>query len=82
MKVKSVPSFTSLDDIADRFEKVTSKIQFENREYKYLKTVFEDEINKLIYRCEEERHNLIISMMGDVVVVDVEGVYSVGDVAI
>lgn len=81
MKVKSVPRFTSLDDVADRFEKVTSKIQFENREYKYVKIVFEGETNKLIYRCEEERHNLIISMISDVVV-DVVGVYSLGEVAI
>lgn len=81
MKVKSFPHFTSLDDVADRFEKVTLKIQFENREYKYVKIVFKGQVNKLVYRNEDERNNLIISMMGDVVV-DVEGVYSVGDVAI
>lgn len=80
MKVKSFPSFNSLEEIVERFQKLSSKIIFENYEYKYVNIVFKGQVNKLVYRCEEEQHNLIISMIGDVVI-DVAGVYSVGDVA-
>lgn len=81
MKVKSFSSFNSIGDIVERFQKVSSKIIFETREYKYVNIVFKGQVNILIYRCEEEQHNLIISMIGDVVI-DVSGVYSVGEVAI
>ncbi len=79
MKIKSFPRFRSMNDIFDRFHKVSSKIVFENREYKYVNVVFKGNMKNLIYRNEQEQHNLVISMMGDVVV-HVEGIYSIGEV--
>lgn len=80
MKVTpSYPTFNTLDDIDLTFEKVSRKIVFENREYRYVNTVFDGEFNKVIYRNKEEKHNIIITMLDDIVE-HVIGVYSIGEV--
>lgn len=76
-----MPSYHSLNAVIEKFNKVTGKIRFEGREYKFVNIFFGENVKKLVYRCEREQHNLVISMMGDVVV-HVEGVYSIGDVAV
>lgn len=76
-----MPSYNSLNEIIEKFNKVIGEIRFEGREYKYVNIIFEKNLKKLIYRCEREQHNLVIFMMGDVVVL-AKGVYSVGDVAV
>lgn len=74
-----MPSYDSLNAVMEKFNKVIGNIRFEGREYKYVNIIFEKNVKKLVYRCEREQHNLVISMMGDVVV-NVEGVYSIGEV--
>ncbi|MBD8026444.1 hypothetical protein H9636_07200 [Ureibacillus sp. Re31] len=76
-----MPSYNTLNEIIEKFNKVNSEIRFEGREYKYVNIIFEKNVKKLVYRCEREQHNLVVSMMGDVVV-NAEGVYSIGDVAV
>lgn len=81
MKTNSFPRFKSLNDVVHRYNKFSHKILFENREYTYADIFFRGHVKKLVYRCDREQHNLIISMMGDVVV-NAAGVYSIGDVAV
>lgn len=75
------PQFKSLDDLTDNFSKGSTNIVFENREYRYMKTIRAGYSSKIIYRNEQEQHNLVIYMMGDVVV-KVDGIYSTGEVAV
>ncbi|BDH60113.1 hypothetical protein MTP04_02430 [Lysinibacillus sp. PLM2] len=81
MNDKSLANFDSLDEIADNFEKVSPKILFENREYKHVDTVFGKEVDKLVYRNEQEQHNLIITLSDDVVIT-VDGIYSTSEVKV
>lgn len=74
-----MPSYNSLNELMEKFNKVIGKIRFEGREYKYVNTTFKGNVAKLIYRNEQEQHNLVISMLGDVVV-HAEGIYSISEV--
>jgi len=81
MKRKGFNNFDSINEIYDRFNTVTNKINFENHIYEYQTIKFKDDVKKHIYRCDQEQHNIVISMIGDVVV-NVEGIYSVAEVAV
>lgn len=76
-----MPSYDSLNAVMEKFNKVISKIRFEGREYKYVNTTFKGNVAKLIYRNEQEQHNLVIYMMGSVVE-NAEGIYSISKVAV
>lgn len=80
-KFNNFNHFDSTNEIYDRFSTVTNKIHFEDRLYEYERIAFKGEVKKHIYRCKEEQHNLIISLIGNVVV-NVEGKYSVGAVVV
>lgn len=76
-----MPSYDSLNEVVEKFDRVTGKIHFENREYKYVNTAFKGKVSKVVYRNEKEQHNLVVHMMG-AVVVKAEGIYSISKVAV
>lgn len=81
METKTSGKFESLNDIINKFEKGRANIIFENREYRYMKTIRAGYSSKIIYRNEQEQHNLVIYMMGDVVV-KADGIYSIENLAV
>ena len=81
MKKGTIPNFDSIADVFDNYKKISSKIQFEGRVYKYMNVNFKGDIKKYIYRNEEERHNLVITGR-DNEVLSVVGIYSVGELTI
>jgi len=81
MKSEAIPNFNSIADVFDNYKKLSSKIQFEGRVYKYMNVSFQGDVHKYIYRNEVERHNLVITGIDDEVI-SVVGIYSVGALAI
>ena len=79
MRLKVLNMYSSTNDIFDRFQGASNKICFENSEYTLQTVPLKGNVKKHIYRCEQEQHNLIISIMGNVVV-NVEGIYSIDTV--
>lgn len=73
------PTFNSLNEIELAFVRVEKKIVFENRVYNLVNSIAEDATTKLIYRNEQERHNVIITLLDDEVI-KVEAAYSIGKV--
>jgi len=73
--------FESINEIYEKFNCVPPQIHYENCIYNYQRTLFEGKTAKIVYRCETERHNLVISTIGSVVV-KVDGIYSIGKVAV
>lgn len=71
-----IPNFNSITDILEEYSNYSPKIRVEGRIYVYVNVLFEGEVKKLIYRCEPEKHNLVITKMGDVVI-EAVGVYSI-----
>ncbi|QCR33149.1 hypothetical protein [Lysinibacillus sp. SGAir0095] len=81
MKPTAINNFDSINEIYDQFNTVTNKIRLEDQEYEYQKMTVKGDVKKHIYRCDQEQHNLVISTLGNVVV-NVEGIYSIGKVAV
>lgn len=81
MKPKASNHYESANDVYEKFTGHPHLITFENREYKSVKTKSDGDRKRLVYRCDEEVHNLVISTVGGVVV-HVEGIYSIGEVAV
>lgn len=81
MKIKTPNHFNSNQDVFDQFTGYPYMITFERFSYKAVKTTQDGEKKKLIYRCVPERHNLVITTVGGVVV-NVEGIYSMDEVAV
>ena len=81
MKIKLPNHFESTQEVFDRFTGYPYMITYERFSYKAVKTIKDGEKKKLIYRCEPERHNLVITTVGGVVV-NVQGIYSMDEVAV
>lgn len=81
MKPKASNNYESTNDVYEKFTGYPYLITFENNFYKSVKTIQDGEKKKLVYRYDEERHNLVISTVGGVVV-NVEGIYRIGEVVV
>lgn len=75
------PNFNSIADVVEEYSNYSPKIRVEGRIYVFANVLIEGELKKLIYRCEPEQHNLVITKMGDVVI-EAVGVYSINEVAL
>ena len=81
MKIKTLNHFNLNQEVFDRFTGYPYMITYERFVYKAVKTIIEGDKKKLIYRCEPERHNLVITTVGGIVV-NVQGIYSMDEVAV
>lgn len=57
-----IPSFPMMMDIYEKYTSPRQTIEFEDREYTFVRIVRLNDISKHIYRNEKEQHTLCIHM--------------------